>query len=112
MTRRTSSRSKQANVPTVRFSDLTIFDGFEVHGVKTVDHLKDGRPVFEQCDDPEAEFFSLYGHYDPTDFNNGVPYANVGLDWLLDFPNREEAEKAQAYFEHFREGQLRLAKPA
>jgi len=60
--RRTSSRSKKAKVPTVRFGDLTIFDGFEVSGVKTVDHLKDGRPVYEQCDDQEPEFFSLYGH--------------------------------------------------
>ena len=107
MTRRTSSRPMQAKVPTVCFSDLTIFDGFEVHGVKTVDHLKDSRPVFEQCDDHEAEFFSLYGHYDPTDFNNGVPYANVGLDWLLDFATRDEAEKAQGYFGLFREEQLR-----
>lgn len=86
------------------FKDLTIFDGFEVNGCKV---FNDGRHVYiEQVDDIEAEFFSLYGHYDPTDFNNNVAFAKVGLEHLLDFTTREEAEKAKAYFEFFRSEQL------
>lgn len=107
MNRRTSSAADRVQTRVALFRDLTAFDGFEVHGVMTVDHLADGTPVYEQCDDHEAEFFSLYGHYDPTDFNDGVPWACVGLECLLDFATREQAELAAGYFEHFREGQLR-----
>lgn len=107
MTRRTSSPADGTQTRVALFRDLTVFDGFEVHGVMTVDHLADGSPVFDQCEDHAAEFFSLYGHYDPTDFNDGVPWACVGLECMLDYATRDEAEKAQAYFEHFRAEQLR-----
>ncbi len=87
------------------FKNLTAFDGFEIHGVQELFESSTSQEPYacEQCGDDEADFFSLYGHYDPTDFNNGVPYANVGLECLLDFTTRHEAETALKYFTAFRQ---------
>ena len=83
------------------FKNLTIFDGFEVEGCKV---FNTGLYVYvEQVEDNETEFFTLYGHYDPTDFNNGVPYAKVGLECILDFQTRHEAERASRYFSAYRQ---------
>jgi len=85
--------------------DLTSFDGFEISGLKKLYESSTSQApcVCEECDDEEADFFSLYGHYDATDFNNGIPYATVGLECLLDFPTRHDAEMAFRYFSAYRQ---------
>jgi hypothetical protein len=97
------------NIPLNKLNfDLTRFDGFEIAPVVKVDELPDGSPVYEQVNnaDMDCDFWTLYGHYDPTDFNNGVPFAKVGIDALLDLPTCGQAEQAQKYFEAFRTLQL------
>ena len=92
--------------------DLKSFDGFEIHGVRNLYESSTSQEPYacEQCDDQDADFFSLYGHYDPADFNNGVPHAQAGLVCLLDFPTRDEAELASAYFSAYRQLMLDVQK--
>lgn len=94
-------------------TDLTRFDGFEVYPVRQVDELKDGSPVYEQVDDlidgePQGgcDFWTVYGHYDPTDYNAGVSFANVGIDALIDCHTRGDAERLAVYFAEMRNLQL------
>ena len=79
--------------------DLTRFDAFEIHGCLYVHNEKLDDLTVEQCDDKDAEFFSLYGHF-------SVESGEHGVESILDFPTRPQAEHAAAMFEGFRTLQL------
>lgn len=90
-----------------RRTDLTSFDGFEIAPVVQVDELPDGRPVYEQLADwiegeSTCDFWTVYGHYDPTDFNNGNADANVGVAALIDCHDKEAAETAALFLAELR----------
>ena len=68
-------------------TDIDIFDGLEVHPVKT--EWYKGGTYCEQCEPHEAEFWSVYGHCkeggvlcidDFVDEKSAVDYANKLLD--------------------------------
>jgi hypothetical protein len=61
----------------------TPFDDYEIHGVK--EFRTAGHKWFEQVGDPEAEFWSLFGH---------IP--GQGLDCIGDFKTRQLAEEIYA----------------
>lgn len=94
-------------------TDFTRFDGFEIYPVRQVDELKDGSPVYEQVDElidgePKGgcNFWTVYGHFDSTDFNAGVAFANVGIEALIDCHTRVDAERLAVYFTEMRKLQL------
>ena len=66
-------------------SALHLFDGLEISSCVTV---HDGEVSFiEVCADPtDAEFWSVYGHYNP-ELSNGFD----GVDCLEDFATEAEA---------------------
>ena len=61
----------------IELSEDAVFDHYEIHGVR----LDQDDDVFEQVDNGEAEFFSLYGH---------IP--GEGYQCIGDFKSREAAE--------------------
>jgi hypothetical protein len=80
MTRTIQSKS----VPSASSPDLpTRFDDYEIHGVKA--YGKGRRRYCEQVDDPEADYWSIFGH---------IP--GQGLDCIGDFATREHAEEVFA----------------
>src|ERR1700728_5246549 len=56
------------------------FDAYEIHGCIQI--TENGHTWIEQCEDNEAQFFTLYGH---------IP--NQGVDAIGDFKTRELAEE-------------------
>lgn len=74
-----------ANLPHWR-AHVHLFDGLEISPCVTVADCSYG-PIIEVCDDPdEAEFWSVYGHYNPA-LCDGFG----GVDCLEDFPTEAEA---------------------
>jgi hypothetical protein len=79
------SKTNAPNLPSWR-DRIHLFDGLEISPCTTV---ADGNwgPYIEVCDDPaDAEFWSVYGHYNP-----GLCDGFGGVDCLEDFPTECEA---------------------
>lgn len=73
------------NLPDWR-SHIHLFDGLEISPCVTVGDTALG-PIIEVCDDPdEAEFWSVYGHYNPA-----LCEGFGGVDCLEDFATEAEA---------------------
>ena len=62
---------------------IDAFDAYEIHGCLQIN--EHGHTWVEQCNDSEAEFFTLYGH---------IP--GRGVDAIGDFKTRELAEEVLA----------------
>lgn len=63
--------------------EVALWDALEVHGVRDVSDDGDGTWM-EACDDDQAEFWSVYGHYRPTN-------DHVGLECITDGPAGNQA---------------------
>jgi len=61
-------------------SPIVPFDDFEIHGCQEI--TEHDRTWTEQCEDHEAQFFTLFGH---------IP--DGGVDAIADFKTRELAEE-------------------
>jgi hypothetical protein len=88
-------------------SDLTRFDGFEVHPVRQCRDWS-GKVEFycEQCDSNEQPtFWTVYGHYDPDDGRNAMA-GLVGVEALIDCWSLADAERLLIMFEQFRAAQI------
>jgi hypothetical protein len=88
-------------------SDLTRFDGFEVHPVRQHRDWS-GKADFycEQCDGNEQPtFWTVYGHYDPSDERNAMA-GLVGVEALIDCWSLADAERLLIMFEQFRAVQI------
>lgn len=76
--------------------DFRLFDAVEVRPSR--DAFK-GRPevdgtCFEPCEPEDAEIWSVFGHFAPTD------HGQYGLDCLTDCPTQELAEAIGVLFDH------------
>lgn len=65
---------------TTKTTSVTLFDGYEIHGVRRFGRGKDR--YCEQVPEPEAQFWSLYGH---------IP--GEGVECIGDYRSREAAEE-------------------
>lgn len=61
------------------------FDAFEIHPVKDITRDGDEGTHFEQCEEQEAELWSVYVHYIPSD-------RVVGVECIADCKTKEQAE--------------------
>jgi uncharacterized Ntn-hydrolase superfamily protein len=71
------------------------FDNFEVHGCAEVN--SGGYEYTEQCDDKEATFWTVYGHYSAKSGQQGV-------EALVDCTDRRSAELVQKLLKVLRAG--------
>lgn len=80
---------------------MTGFQNFEVHGcMKIYDGVVDKNGVdhyIEQCDDNEADFWTVYGHYSPESGQQGV-------EALVDCTDRRSAELVHKLLTVLRDG--------
>ncbi|MDQ0510906.1 hypothetical protein [Ancylobacter amanitiformis] len=72
--------------------EIARFDWLEVGGVRDVSEPGDNGTHMEACDDADAEFWSVYGHYRPT-------ATHVGCECITDGPPGDK-ERAWAIAEH------------
>lgn len=100
--RRTTRTINPCNLPNWT-SRVHLFDGLEISPCVTIRNGT-GKSWIEVCDDPAAaEFWSVYGHYNPA-MCNGFG----GVDCLEDFATeadaRSLAEKLCKRYAHLRQG--------
>jgi hypothetical protein len=70
------------------------FDNFEVHGCVEVN--SGGYEYTEQCDDKDATFWTVYGHYSPESGEQGV-------EALVDCTDKRSAEIVQGILKGLRQ---------
>ena len=88
-------------------SDLTRFDGFEVHPVRQHRDWS-GKVDFycEQCEDADhPTFWTVYGHYDPEEDQNRSA-GLIGVEALIDCWSVADAHRLLRMFEQFRAIQI------
>jgi hypothetical protein len=74
-----------------QFAPSDPFDAFEIHPVRNISQDPE-QTEYETCEDIEAELWSVYVHYIPTD-------KIVGLECIADCKTKTEAEAIAGFLE-------------